>query len=59
MSEENFVDDNHALRTGMVLGLLIRHLVDAEPDRDNEGNYLDTITISGDEYGTFRIRVLP
>lgn len=43
--EKNFANDSHALRTGMLLGLLLKSGITVWPGTDDEGNYTDTITV--------------
>lgn len=54
----NFENDQHALVTGMVVGLLNRHGLAAEPIVDDDGDYTDVIEIAHDNY-EFRVKVLP
>lgn len=41
----HFNDDLHALRTGFLLGTLMRAGIDCNPHTDDEGNYLPVVTI--------------
>jgi hypothetical protein len=59
----NFVDDNHALRAGMFVGLLIKHGIIAAPWTDDDGNYTDVVHVEYHDLSLgdieFRVRVLP
>lgn len=55
---ENFVDPNHALRAGMLWGILMRSGLDALPEVDDLGNYTDIIEIAYEDR-TYRVQVLP
>ena len=60
----HFQDEIHALRTGFLYGLLMRGGIDFTPDKDDEGNYLPTLTIHmPDEEGLppieIHVQVLP
>jgi len=63
MSNNNFVDGNHALRAGMLCGLLIKHGLLAAPWVDADGNYTDVIHVEHHDLSLgdieFRIKVLP
>ena len=58
-----FHDDNHVYATGVVLGHLLRHGVEALPGVDDNGNYTDTIQLKidmgMDEPSFVEIAVLP
>ena len=41
----NFVNDDHALVTGMLLGLLLKSGIPAYPGMDEDGNYTSVIRI--------------
>ena len=41
----SFVDDRHTLYVGWVLGLAIKHDLDASPVFDDDGNYTDRLII--------------
>ena len=60
---ENFDGFDHALKAGMVIGALMKAGIMAYPDVDDEGNYLDTISMRidmGDPQPVdVRIKVLP
>ena len=43
---EHFQDDDHALRTGMLLGLLMKSGIPAYPEMDDDGNYTPRIQIT-------------
>jgi len=45
----NFEDDTHALRTGMLIGALIKAGIKVIPDMDDEGNYTPYMTITLDD----------
>jgi hypothetical protein len=60
----HFQDDFHALRCGFLYGILMRAGVPFTPDKDDDGNYLPTLTIRiPDEKGLppieIRVQVLP
>ena len=42
---EHFVDDNHALYVGWVLGIALRMGVPARPVMDDDGNYTDRMVV--------------
>ena len=59
-----FLDDQHALRTGFLLGTLMKAGIEVSPDVDGDGNYTDELTVRlPDDDGlppvTIRIKVLP
>lgn len=41
----DFENDRHALYTGWVLGIAMRHGIDLSPDVDEAGNYTPNLTI--------------
>lgn len=58
----HFESDNHVLRAGWALGVLLKHGVRAEAEQDPQGNYTDVIAVEvpmGDESATVRLQVLP
>ena len=54
---DNFKSADHALISGMVWGLLMKHGINAWPVIDDHNNYTDVIKIEEDEY-EFSIRVV-
>lgn len=58
MSESFFADANHALKTGMVLGVLLRNGIDALPGIDEDGDYTNVVEFSHEDV-QFRVQVLP
>ncbi len=58
-----FVNSQHALESGWILGYLLKKEVHAEPVKDEEGNYTDVIQIDvplGDGFvQEIKIQVLP
>lgn len=44
----NFQDDTHALRTGMLMGMLLKAGITVVPETDDEGNYTDRLIITLD-----------
>ena len=56
----NFNDDNHALHTGMALGVLMKQGLDVQPETDRDGDYTDVIALTDNESEiVFRLKVLP
>ena len=60
---QHFQDDDHALRTGMLLGFLMRAGIPAYPEMDDDGNYTSRIQITAaigpNEPVRIAIEVLP
>lgn len=54
----NFRDANHALQTGMLVGVLIKHGIRAWPMFDDQGDYTDEIVVE-EEGQHWHIRVQP
>jgi hypothetical protein len=55
-TEPNFVDDNHALHAGMLIGTLMKAGVSAKPTIDDKGNYTPMVAIEvpiDEDLGTF------
>jgi hypothetical protein len=44
--EANFASDSHALRAGLVIGLLLANGIKASLGVDDAGNYMNVITLS-------------
>ena len=55
----NFNSDEHALKTGYLVGLLVKHGIAVQVMMDDEGNYTDKVTIETDEFDDILIKVLP
>ena len=46
MSDDNFLDPNHALLVGMVLGALMKADLEVRPVLDEDGDYTDRIIVN-------------
>lgn len=46
--KDNFLDPQHAVETGMLVGTLLRYGVGVEPVRDNEGDYTPMLWVTLD-----------
>lgn len=55
----NFESDSHALRTGMLLGELMKLGVTVAPDVDDDDDYTDVIMLAFPSGLEVAIRVLP
>lgn len=55
----SFLDQNHALRAGLAIGILLKSGLFAAPVIDDYGNYTNTIRIEDDEWGEFYLGVFP
>ena len=58
MTKPYFVDDLHALRSGMVIGKLLGAGLQAIPERDDLGNFTGVITLVIEDE-KIQISVLP
>lgn len=45
MAEAHFVSERHALYTGWILGIALKHGIDLAPEVDDAGNYLPRLTL--------------
>jgi hypothetical protein len=57
--EPNFHDARHALMAGVLLGLLTQAGIQATAETDDEGDYMNLITVVTLEFGRIQISVLP
>lgn len=58
MAEDNFMDGNHALLTGEILGALWNSGLDANPVIDEDGDYTYTIIVKRPS-GNWRLTIAP
>ena len=58
--EQNFTDTLHALKAGVLLGLLLKADIRAEVAVDDDGDYMNLITLTAPDMDfTIQISVLP
>ena len=45
MAELHFASDQHALRQGLLMGLMMKAGISIEPQFDDESNYIDELVV--------------